>query len=182
MKRMILIDGNSLMFKAYYATLGAGNNIMQNSKGIYTNAIFGFVNMLERLLKSEYDNILVAFDAGKKTFRHEFMTEYKAGRPPMPSEFRSQIPYIKDYLDRKAIKYYELPLYEADDIIGTMAKRAEEAGYHVDIYSSDKDLLQLISQNSTVHMTRKGMSEIEDYTPEHFHEVYDLKYSQMVDL
>jgi len=182
MKKLILIDGNSLMFKAYYATLGRDSHIMQNSKGIYTNAIFGFVNMLEHLLKSEYDNILVAFDAGKKTFRHEMMPEYKGTRSPMPDEFRSQIPYIRDYLVRRNIKYYELPLYEADDIIGTFARIGEENGYNVDIYSSDKDLLQLISDKTTVCMTRKGMSELEKFDPAHFTEVYGLNYTQMVDL
>ena len=153
MKRMILVDGNSLMYRAYYATAASGT-ISANSKGMYTNAIFGFVRMMNHLLHSEYDNILVAFDAGKKTIRHEWMQEYKAGRPPMPDEFRMQIAYIKEYLNIMRIKQYEQPLYEADDIIGTMAKKAEEAGFHVDIYSSDKDLLQLISPNlSLIHIS-----------------------------
>ena len=91
--KAILIDGNSLMFRSYYATSYTGN-LMQNSKGLYTNAIFGFCNMLTKLLSEKYDYILVAFDKGKKTFRHQSYDEYKGGRKPMPDEFRVQIPYI----------------------------------------------------------------------------------------
>ncbi|MCR5113270.1 MAG: DNA polymerase I [Acholeplasmatales bacterium] len=181
MKRMILIDGNSLMYRAYYGTAAMGN-LMENSKGLYTNAIYGFAKMVNNLCKSEYDAILVAFDAGKKTLRHEWMEDYKGGRAPMPDEFRMQIAYIKEFLDISRIKRYEQELYEADDIIGTMAKRGEEAGYHVDIYSSDKDLLQLISDKTTVHMTKKGMTELEDFDPIHFKEKYGIDYTQWVDL
>ncbi len=181
MKRMILVDGNSLMYRAYYGMAAVGN-VTQNSKGLYTNAIFAFVRMMNHLINSNYDAILVAFDAGKKTLRHELMADYKAGRPPMPDEFRMQIAYIKQFLEIMRIKQYEQSLYEADDIIGTMAKKAEEAGFHVDIYSSDKDLLQLISPNTTVHLTKKGMTELEDYTPETFFERYQINYNQFVDL
>ena len=181
MKRMILVDGNSLMYRAYYGMAGAGN-ITQNSKGLYTNAIYAFARMINHLIKSEYDAILVAFDAGKKTLRHEWMTDYKAGRAPMPDEFRMQIAYIKEFLNIMRIKQYEQSLYEADDIIGTMAKKAEDAGYHVDIYSSDKDLLQLIGPNTTVHITKKGMTDLEDYTPDYFYEKYQIKHTQFVDL
>lgn len=181
MKRMILVDGNSLMYRAYYG-MSAGGNPTANSKGLFTNAIYGFARMMNNLIMDEYDAILVAFDAGKKTFRHDMMEDYKAGRSPMPDEFRMQISYIKEFLDIMRIKRWEQDLYEADDIIGTMAKKAEEAGYHVDIYSSDKDLLQLISENTTVHMTKKGFSELEDFTPEHFLETYGIPYTEWVDL
>ena len=134
---MIIIDGNSLMYRAYYGMKAD----TKNSKGLPTNAIYGFVRMINNLISSEYDNILVAFDAGKKTIRHELMEDYKAGRSPMPPEFKQQIPYIKHYLELMRIKQYEQDLYEADDIIGTMSRLAEESGYHVDIYSSDKYLL-----------------------------------------
>ena len=180
MKRMILIDGNSLMYKAYFGT--AYGNQMKTSKGIYTNATYAFANMINSLCNSEYDAILVAFDAGRKTFRHEFMDDYKAGRNPMPDEMRMQIAYIKQFLDLKRIKRYEVPLYEADDIIGTMAKMAEDSGYHVDIYSGDKDLLQLITNNTTVHITKKGVTDLEDYTPESFLEKYEIPVSSFVDL
>ena len=98
MKRMILVDGKSLMYRAYYGMAAVGN-LTQNSKGLYTNAIYAFVRMMNHLINSKYDAILVAFDAGKKTLRHEWMTEYKAGRPPMPDEFRMQIAYIKQFLE-----------------------------------------------------------------------------------
>ena len=133
MKRMILVDGNSLMYRAYYG-MSAGGSIAQNSKGLYTNAIYGFARMINHLINSEYDAILVAFDAGKKTLRHEWMGDYKAGRAPMPDEFRMQIAYIKQFLEIMRIKQHEQALYEADDIIGTMAKKGVEAGFHVDIY------------------------------------------------
>ena len=181
MKRIILVDGNSLMYRAYFATAFTGN-LMQNSKGLYTNAIYSFIKMLDHLVNQEYDNILVAFDAGKQTFRHEILDSYKDGRSPMPEEMRVQIPHIKEYLHLMNIKEYQLPLYEADDIIGTMASLAISEGYHVDIYSSDKDLLQLVNENTTVHLTKKGMTELEDFTPEHVVEKYGLTYHQMVDL
>ena len=181
MKRFILVDGNSLMYRAYYG-MSANTNLTTNSKGVYTNATYGFIRMMGALVNQKYDNILVAFDAGKETLRHAWMADYKAGRPPMPDEFRMQIAYIKEYLDLMRIKRHEQKLYEADDIIGTMSKKAEELGYHVDIYSSDKDLLQLISENTTVHLNRKGMSELDDYTPESFYEKYGIKYTQFVDL
>ena len=170
---MILVDGNSLMYRAYYGMAAMGN-LTTNSKGLYTNAIYAFARMMNQLIDSEYDSILVAFDAGNKTLRHEWMSDYKAGRAPMPDEFRMQIAYIKEFLDIMRIKRYEQSLYEADDIIGTMAKKAEEEGYHVDIYSSDKDLLQLIGPNTTVHMTKKGMTDLEDYTPDYFYEKYNI--------
>ena len=181
MKRIILIDGNSLMYRAYYATAFTGN-LMQNSKGLYTNAVYSFIKMLEHLVNQEYDNILVAFDAGKQTFRHEILDSYKDGRSPMPEEMRVQIPHIKEYLHLMNIKEYQLPMYEADDIIGSMARLAIDEGYHVDIYSSDKDLLQLVNENTTVHLTKKGLTELEDFTPEHVVEKYGLTYHQMVDL
>ena len=181
MKRLILVDGNSLMYRAYYG-MSAGGTPTANSKGLFTNAIYGFARMMNSLIMNPYDAILVAFDAGKKTFRHDMMGDYKAGRSPMPDEFRMQISYIKEFLDIMRIKRWEQDLYEADDIIGTMAKKASDLGYHVDIYSSDKDLLQLISENTTVHMTKKGFSELEDFTPEHFLEVYGIPYTSWVDL
>ncbi len=177
MKRMILVDGNSLMYRAYY-----GMKTPLTSKGLPTNAILGFIRMMNYLLNQKYDNILVAFDAGKKTLRHDLMKDYKAGRPPMPDDFRVQIAYIKEFLNIVRVKQYEQELYEADDIIGTMAKKAEDLGYHVDIYSSDKDLLQLVSPNVTVHMNKKGMTEMDDYTPESFKERYNIDYKQFIDL
>ena len=150
MKRIILVDGNSLMYRAYYGTAFTGN-LMQNSKGLYTNAIYAFIKMLDHLLTQEYDNILVAFDAGKQTFRHKQYSDYKGTRKKMPEELGMQIPLIKEYLNTIGVKQLELLDYEADDIVGSMAKLASNLGYPVDIISGDKDLLQLVSENITVH-------------------------------
>lgn len=181
MKRMILIDGNSLMYRAYFG-IADTSTLKPNSKGVFTNAIMSFARMMNHILQEQFDNILVAFDAGKHTFRHDIMTDYKAGRAHMPEEMRMQIAHIKNLLDLLGVKRYEVALYEADDIIGTMAKKAEGEGYHVDIYSSDKDLLQLITDNTTVHLTKKGLTDLEDYTPSHFEEVYGIKVPQFIDL
>ena len=181
MKRLILIDGNSLMYRAYYGLQASQS--FTNSKGVYTNATYAFAKMINTLLDSApYDAILVAFDAGKETFRHSIMADYKAGRSPMPDEMRMQIAYIKEFLDLKNILRYELPQYEADDIIGTMAKQGEEAGYHVDIYSGDKDLLQLISKNTTVHLTKRGISDLENFDETYFFNKYGIEVSSFVDL
>lgn len=181
MKRLILVDGNSLMYRAYFGMAAMGN-VKPNGKGIYTNAVYAFARMINHLIDSEYDNILVAFDKGKHTFRHDIMSSYKAGRSPMPDEMRMQIAHIKEYLRIMNIAQYEVDLYEADDIIGTLSKMGLDRGYHVDIYSSDKDLLQLISDNSIVHLTKKGMTDLEDFTKEHFFEVYGIDVSKFIDL
>lgn len=180
MKKMILVDGNSLMYRAYYATAATGN-LMKNSKGLYTNAIYAFVNMISSLLKEKFDYFLVAFDAGKKTFRHEILQDYKGGRSPMPDEMRVQIPYLKKYLDIVGIKRYEMDLYEADDIIGTMAKIAKENNIFVDIYSSDKDLLQLVDNNVTVNLCKKGIHDLDKMDKEAIINKYGLTNTQMID-
>lgn len=181
MKKIMLIDGNSIMYRAYYA-LAAMGNFMKNSKGMCTNAIYAFINMMNHIVSDDYEKILVAFDAGKKTFRHEIMEDYKGGRTPMPDEMRMQIPFIKQYLDLVGIKRYEMPLYEADDIIGTMAKLGEKEDYMVEVYSSDKDLLQLITDKTTVFSCKKGLTDLEEFTPSHFMDKYGISPIQMIDL
>jgi DNA polymerase-1 len=128
MKKIILIDGNSLMFRSFYATYYMGN-LMQNKNGLYTNAIFGFCNMLNKLQSEEKTHIFVAFDAGKKTLRHQQFSAYKGTRKALPDELRMQIPYIKRYLDILGIKRYEMDDYEADDLIGTFATSARLDGF-----------------------------------------------------
>ena len=182
MKKMILVDGNSLMYRAYYGQ-GDPTKIKPNSKGIYTNAINAFARMINNLIhNSEYDYLLVAFDAGKHTFRHNIQPDYKAGRAHMPDEMRMQVAYIKDFLTRSNIAQFEIAEYEADDICGTFASMAEKEGMNVEVYSSDRDLLQLISPQTSVNMTIKGMSEIEHFDQAHFKEVYSLDSSQFIDL
>ena len=146
MDRIIMVDGNNLLFRSYYATAYNGN-FMKNSKGFPTNALFGFVNMMNKIIDEEVPtHIIVAFDKGK-TFRHELYKDYKAGRLEMPTELGLQFPKAKELLNAMGIKYYEIDNYEADDIIGTVSKICDKEGYKGNIISSDKDLLQLISDN-----------------------------------
>ena len=169
MNKVLLIDGNSLMFRAYYATAYTGN-LMQSKSGLYTNAIFGFVNMIQKLVNSDVDKVFVAFDAGKQTFRHKQFDDYKGGRKPMPEEFKMQIPYIKQYLDIMNIKHFECLDYEADDLVCAYADLANNGENEVYIVSGDKDLLQLAKGNITVCLTKKGITELEEYTQSNFKE------------
>lgn len=183
MNTLVLIDGNSLMYRAYYATAYSGN-LMKTSTGIFTNALYGFVNMMNKVM-DEYNHthMLVAFDAGKTTFRHEFLESYKDGRKPMPDEMRSQINLIKKYLDLLGVKRLELPTYEADDIIGTLAKMGEATDFEkIHIITGDKDLLQMVDEKTTVHITRKGVTDIESFNKEEVFAKYELTPSQIVDL
>ncbi len=181
MKKLILVDGFSLLFRAYYATAYTGN-LMRNSKGLHTNMIFGFANMMRKLMQEDFSHILIAFDAGKKTFRHDMFSEYKAGRSETPPELIEQIPYAKQYVDLLGIKRYQKDFFEADDIIGTLAKKAETEGYKVEIYTGDKDLLQLSTELVTVNITKRGISEVEAYTPQFLMNKMEITPSQVVDL
>lgn len=181
MKKILLIDGNSLMFRAYYATAYTGN-LMMTSKGLYTNAIYGFVNMINKVIESEtFDNIFVAFDKGKKTFRHQTYAEYKGGRKPMPDEFAMQIPLIKEYLDILKIARLETDDYEADDLIATVATIAKSEDYTGIVITGDHDLLQLVDDKITVALTKKGISELEYYTLDNFKELTGFEANQLTD-
>ena len=179
MKKIILIDGNSLMFRSFYATAYTGN-LMQNKQGLYTNALFGFCNMLNKVLEEKYDAIFVAFDAGKATFRHQQYSDYKGGRKPMPEEFKMQIPYIKKYLDLLNIKRFETLDYEADDLIASVASLAKDE-YDVKIITGDKDLLQLVGGNVKVFITRKGVAELEEFNEDNFKEKMGILPAQVTD-
>ena len=137
----------------------------------YTNALFAFINMFEKIVVDSDEHILVAFDTKEKTKRHLAFDGYKAGRAKMPDELASQFPLIDQYLDVMGITHYKQAGYEADDIIGTLANTSL---YDVHIYSSDKDLLQLVRENVTVHLLKKGMKEVHDYTPALIEETYGL--------
>lgn len=154
MKKVILVDGNNLLFRSYYATAYQGV-IMRNSKGFPTNALYGFINMMNKIMKEEEPSyILVAFDKGK-TFRHDQYDWYKAGRVEMPNDLKLQFPKAKEVLDAMGIKHFEIDNYEADDIIGTVAKIVdEEDEFIATIISSDKDLLQLISDEVEVKLLK----------------------------
>ena len=155
MNKIILVDGNNLLFRSYYATAYNGN-FMNNSKGFPTNAIFGFVNMMNKIIKEENPKyIIVAFDKGK-TFRHEKYKGYKDGRTETPKELKMQFPVAKQILTAMGIKYYEIDNYEADDIIGTFARYCdEEEGFIGTIISSDKDLLQLITKDVDIKLLKQ---------------------------
>jgi DNA polymerase I len=177
-KKLVLIDGNSIAYRAFFAL-----PLLNNDKGIHTNAIYGFTLMLMKILEDENPtHLLVAFDAGKTTFRHKTFSEYKGGRQKTPPELSEQFPFIRDLLDAFSISRYELENYEADDIIGTLSKVAEEDGFQVKVISGDKDLTQLASNKTTVCITRKGITDIEAYTPEHIQEKYGLSPNQIIDM
>lgn len=178
MDKIILLDGNSLSYRAFYAMPA-----LQNKSGLYTNSVYGFTLMLERMLediKPKY--ALVAFDKGKQTFRHKTYQEYKGTRDKTPSELVEQFGYVRELLDSYGIKYEEHFDYEADDIIGSYAKLAEKAGLEVIIISGDKDLTQLASDNITIYYTRRGVTEVDHYTPEFINEKYGLSPEQIIDM
>ncbi|WP_026693685.1 DNA polymerase I [Peribacillus kribbensis] len=177
-KKLVLIDGNSIAYRAFFAL-----PLLNNDKGVHTNAIYGFTMMLSRILEEERPtHILVAFDAGKTTFRHATFTEYKGGRQKTPPELSEQFPFIRELLDAYKISRYELENYEADDIIGTLSLQAENNGFEVKVISGDKDLTQLASEKTTVSITRKGITEIEEYTPAHIQDKYGISAEQIIDL
>ena len=179
MKKIVLIDGNNLMFRSYYATAYAGN-LMKNSKGFVTNALYGFANMMNKIIhEEEFSYILVAFDKGK-TFRHDTYSLYKAGRIETPADLKNQFPKAKEMLDAMGIKWYETDGYEADDIIGTLSKIATDNDYETLIVSSDRDLLQLINDKVTVKLLKT-----KDYimmTKDAFVSEYNLEPIKIIDL
>ena len=180
MKRAILVDGNNLLFRSYYATAYNGN-LMKNSKGFPTNAIFGFVNMINKIITEEKpEYMLVAFDKGKN-FRHEKYKEYKEGRIKTPDDLLLQFPYAKNILVAMGIKYLEVENYEADDIIGTYARLAlEDKDYDATIISSDKDLLQLISSDVNVKLLKQKDYILMDEKT--FKDYYEVEPIRMIDL
>lgn len=180
MKKIILVDGNNLLFRSFYATAYQGI-IMKNSKGFPTNALYGFINMMNKIIKEENPSyIMVAFDKGK-TFRHDKYDSYKAGRQAMPDELKLQFPKAKDVLDTMGIKHFEIDNYEADDIIGTLAKKVdEEEDFVATIVSSDKDLLQLISDEVDVKLLKQSGHIL--MTKEEFRKTYQVDPIKMIDL
>jgi len=177
--KLIIIDGNSIANRAFYAL-----PLLSNSNGLHTNAVLGFTTMLLRLIDEEKPtHMLVAFDAGKITFRHKEYTDYKGGRAKTPPELSEQFPLIRELIDSFSIARYELDGYEADDIIGTLTRMADERkNIKVIVVSGDKDMLQLASDQVTIAITRKGISEVEHYDPAHIREVYNLAPHQIIDL
>jgi len=179
MKKVILIDGNNFMFRSYYATAYTGN-VMKNSKGFPTNALYGFINMINKIIQEEKPEYMaVAFDIGRN-FRKEKYETYKDGRSETPQELKQQMPVAREVLKAMGIKYFELEPYEADDIIGTFAKKCEEDDdYEALIISSDKDLLQLISHETSVKLLKTKDSI--KYNPKNFKEEWGFEPIRMID-
>ncbi|MFZ3576327.1 DNA polymerase I [Virgibacillus sp. DJP39] len=176
--KLVLIDGNSIIYRAFFAL-----PLLNNDKGVYTNAVYGFTTMLLRILEEEKPtHMLVAFDAGKTTFRHKTYKEYKGGRQKTPSELSEQFPLLKELLDAFDIQHYQLDQYEADDIIGTLSKNGNDDNWDVTVISGDKDLLQLVSDNVKVNLTKKGISDVEAYTPEFLKEKMEINPEQVIEL
>ncbi len=183
MSRIVIIDGNSLLFRAYYATAYPGVEIMRSQDGTPTNAIFAFSNMLNKILADlkEGESIFVAFDAGKHNFRHDQLETYKANRKPAPEDLVKQFPLVRDFLKALSIYQFEEVGFEGDDIAGTVAKLAEKEGYDVNLYTSDRDFLQLVTDKIKVNIIRKGMSDVVPMTPELVKETYGFEPLQIID-
>ncbi|HEL2300836.1 TPA: DNA polymerase I [Streptococcus suis] len=182
--KLLLIDGSSVAFRAFFALYNQIDRF-KSPTGLHTNAIYGFNLMLDHMMKRiEPTHILVAFDAGKTTFRTEMYADYKAGRAKTPDEFREQFPFIRQMLDAMGVKHYELDQYEADDIIGTLDKMAErtEIPFDVTIVSGDKDLIQLTDENTVVEISKKGVAEFEEFTPAYLKEKMGITPTQFIDL
>ncbi|HFR3766710.1 TPA: DNA polymerase I [Streptococcus suis] len=182
--KLLLIDGSSVAFRAFFALYNQIDRF-KSPTGLHTNAIYGFNLMLDHMMKRvQPTHILVAFDAGKTTFRTEMYADYKAGRAKTPDEFREQFPFIRQMLDAMGVKHYELAQYEADDIIGTLDKMAERTDipFDVTIVSGDKDLIQLTDENTVVEISKKGVAEFEEFTPAYLMEKMGITPAQFIDL
>ncbi|MBQ8229518.1 MAG: DNA polymerase I [Clostridia bacterium] len=175
MEKLVLIDGNSLLNRAFYAT-----PVFTTKDGLPTNGVFGFVKLLLKIISDKAPtHVAVAFDVHAKTFRHKMYDEYKAGRKPMPDDLAAQFPVLKDVLRLMNIRICEIEGYEADDVIGTLAKKFDLPTY---IYTGDRDAYQLVDESTNVCFTRKGVSEILELTQENFKDEIGLIPSQIIDL
>ena len=181
MNKLMVLDGNSIVNRAFY---GVSSNLTTRT-GQPTNAVFGFLNILNKLLDEEQPQALcVTFDRKAPTFRHLAYEGYKAQRKPMPEELASQMPILKEVLSALNIPMYELDGWEADDLIGTIAKTDERAGWDTVIVTGDKDSLQLVTDHTTVKLvsTRMGRTTTKDMTPETFREAYGFDPIHIIDL
>lgn len=180
MSKFVLIDGHSILNRAFY-----GVPIFTNSEGLHTNAVFGFLNIMFKIIDSKQpDYMAVAFDVHQPTFRHEMFKDYKGTRKPMMEELREQVPVIKELLQKMNITTVELPRYEADDVIGTLSKKGEKAGMEVDVISGDRDLLQLASDHITICIpkTKKGQTTVEEYNTEGVRKLYKVTPTEFIDV
>ena len=180
MKKLLLVDGNSMLFRTYYATIGQSRR-MTTSQGIPTNAVFGFIHLLQKAIAQiEPDAMLVAWDCGKPTFRHERFEAYKGTRKELDEELIVQMPIVREYLDAANITRYEEEGYEADDIIGSMAASAPDMETY--ILTSDRDLLQLVDDSTRVILMKKGLAELDIVDKPELEKRYGLSPAQITDL
>ena len=180
MEKLVLIDGHSILNRAFY-----GVPDLTNSSGLHTNAIYGFLNILFKILEEEKpDYLTVAFDVHAPTFRHEIYKEYKGTRKPMPEELREQVPVMKEVLSAMGIATVEKTGLEADDILGTLAKKSEKQGMAVSLVSGDRDLLQIATDGIKVRIpkTKGGKTEIEDYYTSDVVARYQVTPTEFIDL
>ncbi|MCP4336787.1 MAG: hypothetical protein GY679_02975 [Mycoplasma sp.] len=183
MNKILIIDGNSLTYRGYYATANSPQGILTTSTGIPTNAILSMSNMISKIIMDESPtHVFIAFDAGKKTKRHDLFPEYKGGRSKTPEELIIQFPLIKEMIEKMNIKWYELKDWEADDIIATIATIASKASYEIKILSSDKDLLQLVDENTEVLFNSKGVNLLKRYNNNNFFELTGHFPNQVPDI
>lgn len=180
MRKLLLTDGNSMLFRAYYAT-AYGNMRMSTKTGVPTNAVFGFANMMQKAIDMiQPDAILVAFDAGKHTFRHELYADYKGGRKPAPDDLVPQFQLVRDFCDAYGIRWIEMQDIEADDLIGTASKIFSDT--ETTILTSDHDMLQLVDDTSSVLLMKKGITDMDVMTPERIRTDMGIEPIQIIDL
>ena len=180
MEKLVLIDGHSILNRAFY-----GVPELTNSEGLHTNGVYGFLNIMFKILEEEKPQYLVvAFDVHAPTFRHEIYKEYKGTRKPMPEELREQVPVMKEVLRAMGIKIVEKAGLEADDILGTLAKRSEKRELEVSLISGDRDLLQIATEHIKIRIpkTKGGKTEIEDYYAADVDAKYQVSPIQFIDL
>ena len=180
MEKLVLIDGHSILNRAFY---GVPN--LTNSEGIHTNAVYGFLNIMFKILEEEQcDHLAVAFDRKEPTFRHNMYSDYKGTRKPMPEELREQVPLMQEVLKAMGIPILTLAGYEADDILGTVAKRMAGQGVEVSVVSGDRDLLQLADEKIKIRIpkTSRGTTEVHDYYPEDVKREYQVTPQEFIDV
>ena len=179
-QKIVLIDGHSILNRAFY-----GLPDLTNSEGLHTNAVYGFLTILFKILEEETpDYLTVAFDVHAPTFRHEMYADYKGTRKPMAEELRQQVPVMKEVLKAMGIKTIECAGLEADDLLGTLSRRCESEGMEVSVISGDRDLLQLATEHVKIRIpkTKQGRTEVEDYYAEDVKEKYQVTPSEFIDL
>ena len=177
-KRFVILDGSSLFFRAFFALPP-----LTSPTGEYTNAIFGFANMFLKLWEElKPDELVIAFDKSRHTFRTELYPEYKGTRDKTPDELKSQIPLLEEFSATLGVTFLEKDNYEADDIIGTLATQAAAAGYDASVVTGDRDALQLVRPGLRVLMTKKGISDLKEYDEAAFTEEYQMEPLKLIDL